>query len=617
MLRPTERKHLFESLRPPEGYELGFALGTTYSLDLTTLLTIPIGFAFLDYDGNEANENPDPLLILESIRQFSGKIAVFYQTEHIYVPNLHPILNAYIEDSVFPVQAPIKGGIFHAKVWVLRFEPLEKGPVKYRFICLSRNLTFDKSWDTAVTLDGEVVDRSNAFKVCRPLSEFVAKLPELSSDIISKKVLKTISTISNELLVTQFELPDGFEQLEFWSLGLDPEKRDKSKIFWWPVKAVVSPFLCEGFINKYLKGETENAILVSRRDSLDAINKETLSAFEKMYTLDDAATQIEQEEETEKDKQTELAGLHAKIYLMESGWDASIVTGSANATMAAFTKNVEFMVELVGKKSRFGVELFLESIQGETTFADMLASYTPQEKAVIENAERRLLEDKMSDFCRLIAENVRKGTVTLNQDGKTVLLCISWKSPLAFDTKVQTTVACRPITLSNVHEINIAPDTKKVVWESISIEALTAFIAFRIEMKSKNESLVHEFALKIPLEGIPEDRFSRITSAILQNRQEFIRLLMLILGTSGVDGLNADYFFNADKLSGRSAYGSSVPNGLLEMLLTAISRDPKRLDRIEDLVADLKKTEEGKKLLPESFEAIWNPIIEVRRGRNG
>lgn len=53
------------------------------------------------------------------------------------------------------------------------------------------------------------------------------------------------------------------------------------------------------------------------------------------------------------------------------------------------------------------------------------------------------------------------------------------------------------------------------------------------------------------------------------------------------------------------------------MLLIAISRDPKRIDRIEELVTDLKMTEEGKKLLPETFETIWHPIIEVRKGRNG
>jgi hypothetical protein len=103
----------------------------------------------------------------------------------------------------------------------------------------------------------------------------------------------------------------------------------------------------------------------------------------------------------------------------------------------------------------------------------------------------------------------------------------------------------------------------------------------------------------------------------LQNRDEFIRLLMLILGNPMGEGQDPGDIDITDSMPGRPAYGPNVLNGLLEMLLIAISRDPKRIDRIEELVADLKKTEEGKKLLPESFETVWNPIIEVRKGRNG
>ena len=92
---------------------------------------------------------------------------------------------------------------------------------------------------------------------------------------------------------------------------------------------------------------------------------------------------------------------------------------------------------------------------------------------------------------------------------------------------------------------------------------------------------------------------------------------MLILCNPAGEGPDNGDIDNSDSLPGRPVYGPAVLNGLLEMLLIAISRDPKRIDRIEELVADLKMTEEGKKLLPESFETIWNPIIEVRKGRNG
>ena len=103
----------------------------------------------------------------------------------------------------------------------------------------------------------------------------------------------------------------------------------------------------------------------------------------------------------------------------------------------------------------------------------------------------------------------------------------------------------------------------------------------------------------------------------MENRDAFIRLLMLILGNPTEEGPDPGDINIPYSIPGRPADGPNVLNGLLEMLLIAISRDPKRIDRIEELVADLKMTEEGKKLLPESFETIWNPIIEVRKGRNG
>jgi hypothetical protein len=46
MLRPEERQHLMEPLRPPAGCKLDVAVGTTYSLDLISALMLPLSFAF-------------------------------------------------------------------------------------------------------------------------------------------------------------------------------------------------------------------------------------------------------------------------------------------------------------------------------------------------------------------------------------------------------------------------------------------------------------------------------------------------------------------------------------------------------------------------------------------
>jgi len=49
MLQPNDRRHLFESLRPPEGYTLDAAIGTTFTLELLALLTAPLAFTTFDW----------------------------------------------------------------------------------------------------------------------------------------------------------------------------------------------------------------------------------------------------------------------------------------------------------------------------------------------------------------------------------------------------------------------------------------------------------------------------------------------------------------------------------------------------------------------------------------
>ena len=43
MLSPDSRTVAFDLLRPPAGYDLDFALLTTYTLDLEALLALPLG----------------------------------------------------------------------------------------------------------------------------------------------------------------------------------------------------------------------------------------------------------------------------------------------------------------------------------------------------------------------------------------------------------------------------------------------------------------------------------------------------------------------------------------------------------------------------------------------
>src|SRR5256885_8111105 len=116
MLEPRERQHLMETLRPPPGYELDRAVGTTYSLDLLALLTAPLAFTIFEWEGVDGGPGPDPLALLETMRRYAGRVNVFCQAGRISVPKNRQLLFSYLENSVFEVSTRKPNGSFHPKV---------------------------------------------------------------------------------------------------------------------------------------------------------------------------------------------------------------------------------------------------------------------------------------------------------------------------------------------------------------------------------------------------------------------------------------------------------------------------------------------------------------------
>ena len=76
MLSPDSRTVAFDLLRPPAGYNLDFALLTTYTLDLEALLALPLSLVARADNGLE-DLLADPLLLLEALRRAGERIHVF------------------------------------------------------------------------------------------------------------------------------------------------------------------------------------------------------------------------------------------------------------------------------------------------------------------------------------------------------------------------------------------------------------------------------------------------------------------------------------------------------------------------------------------------------------
>src|SRR5260370_11857321 len=116
MLRPDERQHLLELLRPPAACKLDVAVGTTYSLDLISALMLPLSFAFFDWEHADGELVADPLALLEALRRYGDRFTIFCQSGQIRFPSKYPPLVTFLEPSIHYVNAPNSHPLFHPKL---------------------------------------------------------------------------------------------------------------------------------------------------------------------------------------------------------------------------------------------------------------------------------------------------------------------------------------------------------------------------------------------------------------------------------------------------------------------------------------------------------------------
>ena len=521
MLDPQDRVLFTEALRPPEGYELSWAIGTTYTLDLVAAVAAPLAFALFDWEQDDASHGgPDAIPLLEALRRYADRLTVFVQSGRIAVPKPQQFLLSYLEDSIIEAVAPTSGGLFHPKVWLLRFAA-DDAPVRYRFVCLTRNLTFDRAWDTAVVVDGLVAGRQRAFSVNRPLADFVAALPGLAQRAVSPEVDRRVREAQREVLRVRWELPADIEGLTFWPMGIKGHRR-------WPLAGrvdrllVVSPFLGPAALAR-LAGQGQGHLLVSRLESLQGL--EDLGSFQSAYVLDDAAD-IDVNRDDEQDPADHvLQGLHAKLYVADAGWKASVWTGSANATDAAFGPNVEFLVEIQGAKSKFGVDALMAKGQGEARFSDLLKPYVEHEYRPpdeLEEGLRARIDEARQALVRA-AMVARVGAESDESLFTVALVC--GQEPAKIPEAVS--IRCWPVMLGEGAAAPLGGSSSELARFVMTGEELSSLFAFSIEATEGSRKKEERFTLNLLLEGAPADRRDRVLRCCTPRPGSCVALLVV------------------------------------------------------------------------------------------
>ena len=390
MLAPDSRALLLDALRPPRGCSLDRAVATTFTLDLEAALMVPLAFA-----GFRFEDQPDPIEVMESLREMSGRFDVFCQAGAISDRRWPSDLLALIEDVVHGVERPRPGHIFHPKVWVLRFRDQSHEP-SYRLLVLSRNLSADRSWDTILWLDGQRVEQPRANNA--PLAQFIGALPGLAVAALPAERHRAVAGLAEELRHVEWDLPPGVREARFHSIGL-PGSRSfpAEEHFNSHRKLVISPFVREGALRRLFRPESgPKSVLVSRGEELDSIPPDALDGLD-VYVLDPAASLAENDEGAEDTAQGLPTHLHAKLFVIERGRLAHLFVGSANATDAGLAQNVEFLCELIAPVKTLGVDTL---VGDDARFRKMLTPYAWSEPKPVDEAvvAGRALEGLLLDI---------------------------------------------------------------------------------------------------------------------------------------------------------------------------------------------------------------------------
>jgi hypothetical protein len=620
VLDPYDRLQLVSELRPPEGFEFDCGIGTTFSLDLESLLTVPLSLALCEFESRQAVQEC-PEAVLEGLRRIAGKLHVFCHRGRIKRPSEGVPLFSLLEDMVVQALPEHRGAVFHPKVWVLRYRHSDQALI--RVLVLSRNLTFDKSWDTAVVLEGMVQpQRAHVVGKNQRLADFILALESLSDDV-NAETRASLGSLAEDVMRVQFEVPAGFDDFRFWPMGIGTAMPDgfdgrHSRLM------IISPFLSDlsatgrgvplDQLRMHRSSVTTN-VLVSRADQLDALSPDSIAKLEattRIYVLDDAALNIGEAErladEALPPASDALSGLHAKVYVIEEGAKVRILTGSANATRAAWaddTGNVEFLVEMSGERRLVGIETLLGVSTSRESGAGgmhrMLRPYTAPAHPEDVDADRERLDRMMEDACREISGAALTVTVSADAGGtfQALLAVPSIELPAGIECLTW------PVMLPQGRAQCVQRGAQgRIPFVSLSIHALTPFWAFRVRGKSGKVEQVAEFVIRLPLEGMPETRNAAILSRMIDSPERFLKYLALLLSDDGSVLVPV-------RATNRARRGAGVAANpldgymVMEDLVRAYGRNPERLVRIEALMKDLKQGGTAASPVPPDFEVLW------------
>ena len=620
MINPSnDRLDYGEILAPPSGYQLDFAIGTTYSLDFDALIGACLSLSTSEEADSIIAQNPAS--ILEALRDTADKVALFCENGQIHCPNRVTSLYILLEKMVCPVTVEKREGIaaypsFHPKLWLIRYAN-RKQEKKYRISVLSRNLTFDRSWDVSCCMDGEAGEEEIAKN--EPLCDFLRYLiKRLPADDSGRRKSSFIQEMITDLRWVRFRLQDDRNLRRFRDYSFIPNGIEKATGGYYRFDdtplfkntfheiLIISPFLSEDIIESFNDRNKKSLIgndrymLITRRSSLAKLSAAALDKFKDgIYVLKDNVVDGESIISGENNL-IQQQDIHAKMYMIRKSSESDLYIGSLNASHNAVYGNVEFMLCLHTFRSYLNMDIMKADLFGK----DPDGPANPFERIEIEQTKPSEREDPASLLNDIVKDIVRGkpcAEVTADEAGNYDLRITSER----IDTKAYE-VTIRPLLLKVDQKLS-----NQVVFSGMTMLQLSQFFVVTVKDTKSDEETVVSRVIMIPTAGLPQEREREAVSSIIKDRNSFFQYVIFLLGEENIlSYLETDKTLENEVVT-LQMHPDQTPALYEKMLRTAASA-PEKLDGITYLL----NTISDKDVIPDSFRSLFEVFRKAVKTRD-
>lgn len=564
-----------------EGYEVDFAVMTTYSLDFQSLLSVPFALGQIEtYDGAA---NVPPHILLERVNKSADKFVVFYNAGCIPEPEKASKVYALLAKSVVQIKMPKQEDSFinfHPKVWVVKERDKETGKkTRIKVVVLSRNLTLSQDIDVVCELTGAVEVDSPENEKHKPLADFIKWLAEKSQS--SKQVNKILQVANDVLHVSKFDL-DGsdFCDYDFFPMGicggdgkecLDEITSNAKGLM------VVSPFIDIKTLERLSNCCKSGAkTLITRHNSL------TANVFKLFPQADNGGVYVPKEGLQDSEEWEKRLDLHEKVYFVSNDNGNFLYLGSTNASNNGFYRNVEFILRLKFAPYKMSYDKFRAELINDSKdcmFCEVSCANDETQEVDPKSNDELTLRKAIAQITGAEVSSVPGGgySVLIETDGRANLVQGVTLYPLG----------CKG------REMKLG---RSLSFDGLHLDELTEFYVITLGNLRR--------VIKIETKGLPVgDRDDAIFRSLIDSRPKFEQYVaMLISDNPELDLANASCWDDDNgALASDAGYANIPSTALYEIMVKAAyaNRDLTDVKELIDKLADDKND-----IVPKEFKNL-------------